>query len=59
MQVFKLFSIYLKYLKNLMLVSTVTGCVLISALALSVCVPVGITRSAVELRFCEILPGFK
>ena len=59
MQVFKLFSIYLKYLKNLMLVSTVTGCVLISAFALSVCVSVGITRSAVELRFCEILPGFK
>ena len=59
MQILKLFSIYLKYLQNLMLVSTVTGCILISAFALSVCVAVGITRSAVELRFCEILPGFK
>lgn len=59
MEILKLFSIYLKYLQNLMLVSTVTGCILISAFALSVCVPVGITRSAVELRFCEILPGFK
>ena len=41
---------YLNYVGNLLiLVSTVTGCVSISILASLVCVPVGITSSAVGI----------
>ena len=41
---------YLNYVEHvLILVSTVTGCVSISAFATLVCVPVGITSSAVGL----------
>ena len=43
---------YLNYIKHLLiLVSTATGCVSISPFASLVCVPVGITSSAVELKF--------
>ena len=45
----------LNYVENLLiLVSTVTGCVSISAFALLVCVPVGITSSAVGINICPI-----
>ena len=44
---------YLKYVKHLLiLVSTVTGCVSISAFASSVCVPVAI-------KSCAITAGIK
>ena len=41
------------------LVSTVTRCVLISAFALLVRVPVGITSSAVGIKICGIIAGNK
>ena len=43
----------------LILVSTVTGCVWISAFASLVCVPVGITSSTVRLKMCAITAGNK
>ena len=43
----------------LILVSTVTDCVSISALASLVCVPVGITSSAVGIKICAITAGIK
>ena len=46
---------YLNYVEHLfILVSTVTGCVSISAFASLVCVPVGITSSAVGIKNCAI-----
>ena len=41
------------------LVSTGTGCVLISIFASLVCVPVGITRSAVGINICAVTAGIK
>ena len=41
----------------LILVSTVTDCVSISAFASLVCVPAGITSSAVALKNCAITAG--
>ena len=42
---------YLNYVKHmLVLVLTVTGCVWISAFASLVCVPVGITSSAIDIK---------
>ena len=43
----------------LILASTVTGCVSISAFASLVCVPVGITSSAIGIHICEITAGIK
>ena len=43
----------------LILVSTVTGCVSISAFASLVCVPVGITSSTVGIKSCAITAGIK
>ena len=43
----------------LILVSTVTGCVSISAFASLVCVPVGITSSAIGIKICAITAGLK
>ena len=43
----------------LILSSTVTGCVSISAFASLVCVPVGITSSAVGISICAIIAGIK
>ena len=43
----------------LILVSTVTGCVSISAFASLVGVPVGITSSAVWIKICAIIAGIK
>ena len=41
------------------LVSTGTGCVFISTFASLVCVPVGITRSAVGINICAVAAGIK
>ena len=51
---------YLNYVENLLiLVSTVTGFVSISAYPSLVCVPVGIMRSAVGIKICAITAGIK
>ena len=51
---------FLNYVENLhILVSTVTLWVSISAFALLVCVPVGITSSVVGLNICAIITGIK
>ena len=51
---------YLNYIKHLViLVSTITGCALISALASLVYVPVGITNFAIGLKICAITAGVK
>ena len=51
---------YLNYVVNLCILAfTVTGCVSISALASLVCVPVGITNSAVGINICAITVGIK
>ena len=50
----------LNYVKHLLvLVSTITGCVSISAYALLVSVLAGITSSAVEIKNCAITAGIK
>ena len=48
---------YIEYL--LILISTVTGCISISAFASSVCIPIGITSSAIGLKICVITVGIK
>ena len=49
---------YVNYVEHLLiLVSRVTGCVSISAFALLVCVPVGITSSAVGIKICIVTTG--
>ena len=51
---------YLNYVEHLLiLVSTVTGCISISAFASWVSVPVGITSSVVRLKICAITAGIK
>ena len=51
---------YLNYPEHwLILSSTITGCVSISAFASLVCVPVGITSSAVGIKICAITAGIK
>ena len=51
---------YLNYVEHLLtLASAVTGCVSTSAFASLVCIPVGITSSAVGLKMCAINGGFK
>ena len=50
----------LNYIENVpILISTITGCVLIAAFASLVCVPVGITSSAVGIKICAITTGIK
>ena len=50
----------LNYVEELLiLVSTVTGCILISAFVSLVCVPVNITSSAVRIKLCAITAGVK
>ena len=44
---------------NTCLVSTVTGCVSVSAFASLVCVPVGISSFAVGIKICTITAGIK
>ena len=43
----------------LIIASTVSGCVSISALASLVAIPVGITISAVRITICSITVGIK
>ena len=51
---------YLNYVKHLLiLASTVTGCVSISTFASLVCVPVGITSSAVGINIYATTAGIK
>ena len=51
---------YLNYDEHLLiLVSRVTGCVSISALASLVAIAVGITSSAVGIKICTITTGIK
>ena len=51
---------YLNYVEHLLiLASTIAGCVSISAFASLVCVPVGITSSAVEINICAMIAGIK
>ena len=50
----------LNYIENVpILISTITGCVLIAAFASLVCVPVGITSSPVGIKICAINTGIK
>ena len=51
---------YLNYVEHLLiLVSTVTGCISISAFVSSFCVPVCITSSAVGIKTCAITARIK
>ena len=51
---------YLNYVENfLTLASTVTGCISISAFASLICIPVGITSSAVGINICAITAEIK
>ena len=51
---------YLNYIENLLiLLSTVTGCVSISAFASLVFAPVSIISSAIGLKICTITAGIK
>ena len=51
---------YLNHVKRLfILVSTVTGCVSISAFASLICFPVGIISSPVGIRNCAFTAGIK
>ena len=51
---------YLHYVELLVILSsTVTSCVSVSAFALLVCVPVGVTNSAVGIKICAIAKGIK
>ena len=51
---------YFNYVEHLLiLASTVTGCVSISAFASLVRVPVGITCSAIGIKICKITAGIK
>ena len=51
---------YLNYVEHLsLLVSTITRCVSISVVASLVCVPVGITSSAIGIKICAITAGIK
>ena len=51
---------YLNYIEHLLILpSTVTGCLSISAFTSLVWVPVGITSSAVRINICAITAGIK
>ena len=51
---------YLNYVEHLLiLASTVTGCVSISAFASLVCVPVGVMSYVVGMKICAITAGIK
>ena len=57
---YKKTSQYLNYVENLLILSsTITGCVSISAFASLHCVPVGITSSAIGIEICPITAGIK
>ena len=49
---------YLNYVEDLLILSsTITGCVSISAFVSLVCVPVGIMSSAIGIEICAITAG--
>ena len=51
---------YLNYVEHiLILVSTVTSCVSISAFVSLVCVPIGSASSAVGIKICAIIAGIE
>ena len=51
---------YLSYVKHLLIIaSTVSGCVSISAFTSLVCVPIGITSSAAGINICDITAGIE
>ena len=51
---------YLNYVENLLIISsTITGCVTISAFASLFCAPVGIASSAIGIKICGISAGIK
>ena len=51
---------YINYVENLLILSsTITGCVSISSFASLVCIPVGITSSAIEIKNCAINAGIQ
>ena len=50
----------LNYIEHsLIVISTITGCVSISAFASLVCIPIGIMSSAIGLKMCAIAAGIK
>ena len=50
----------LNYIENfLILASTITGCISISAFASLIDIPMGITSSAIVLKICEVTAGIK
>ena len=50
----------LKYIEHvLILASTITGCISISAFASLIGIPIGITSSAIGLKICAITAGIK
>ena len=56
----KKFVEFLNYIEHsLILISAITGCVSISALASLVGIPLGITSSAIGLKICIITAGIK
>ena len=59
-EIYKKTCKYLSYVEHLLiLASTVTGCVSISAFASLVCMPVGITSSVVQINICVLISGIK
>ena len=44
---------------SLIVISTITGCVIISAFASLVGIPIGITSSAIGLKVCVVTAGMK
>ena len=59
-EIYKKTCRYLNYVENfLILSSTITGCVSISEFASLVCVPVGITSSAILIKICANTAGIK
>ena len=50
----------LNYIKHfLLLPSTITGCISISAFGSLICIPIGTTSSAIGLEICAITAGIK
>ena len=50
----------LNYIKHfLILASTITGCISISAFVSLIGIPIGITNSAIGLKICAITAGVK
>ena len=57
-EIYKKTCKYLNYVEHLLIVtSTVTGCVSISAFASLICVSVGITSFTIGINICAITAG--